>query len=142
MNKIKDVEDCYLKEVEKLLNIQVLYYPNCPSLVSRILKIKEKIYEIIGDRGLNQIQIITTPVGIQEFIDAAVQSAFNRLNLSTGPLPSQEQPVTVKELCSFLGVTEPTIIRWRKKGKIPFMQVGSRVLFQKSVVLKALENKK
>jgi excisionase family DNA binding protein len=53
-----------------------------------------------------------------------------------------EQPVTVKEICSFLGVTEPTIIRWRKKGKVPFLQVGSRILFQKSAVLKALENKK
>ena len=88
---------------------------------------------------LEQIQIITTQEGIQNFIDCAVQSAFNRLNIHAGAPYVEERPITVKELCSFLGVTEATIIRWRKKGKIPFMQVGSRVLFQKSVVLKALE---
>ncbi len=56
--------------------------------------------------------------------------------------PDDEKPITVKELREYLGVTEATIIRWRKKGKIPFMQLGSRVLFNRSAVLSALETKK
>ncbi len=50
-----------------------------------------------------------------------------------------EQPVSQAEICRFLNVTEPTIIRWRKKKLVPFLQIGSRVLFQKSKVIAALE---
>lgn len=53
-----------------------------------------------------------------------------------------EQPINQQEICHFLNITEPTLIRWRKKGKIPFLKIGSRVLYQKSAVLAALENKK
>ena len=53
-----------------------------------------------------------------------------------------EQPVTTKQLCEFLRVTEPTIIRWRKKGKIPFMQIGSAVRFNLPAVISALEVKR
>ena len=61
------------------------------------------------------------------------------------PLPANndcqpiEKPITTKELCDFLNISEPTIIRWRKKGKIPFLQVGSSVRFSKASVIKALE---
>lgn len=93
---------------------------------------------------MDQIQIISTPAGIQDFINSAVQSAFNNLKVAANPESPQaaEKPITVKELCNFLRVTEATVLRWRKKGKIPFMQLGSRVLFNKSAVIKALENKK
>lgn len=53
-----------------------------------------------------------------------------------------EQPINQQEICRFLDITEPTLIRWRKKGKIPFLKIGSRILYQKSAVLAALENKK
>lgn len=56
--------------------------------------------------------------------------------------PVIEQPVNQQALCQFLGITEPTVIRWRKKGKIPFLQIGSRILYQRNKVIEALENKK
>lgn len=43
------------------------------------------------------------------------------------------------EMCLFLDITEPTIIRWRKKGVIPFMQIGSAIRYDVNAVLKALE---
>jgi len=55
---------------------------------------------------------------------------------------NSEPPITTKELISFLNITEPTLIRWRKRGKIPFLKIGSRVLYQKSAVIAAIENKK
>ncbi|WP_158991676.1 helix-turn-helix domain-containing protein [Mucilaginibacter sp. L196] len=88
-----------------------------------------------------QLQLITTPQELQIAIDTAVKSAFQKVTPITQD-SQNEQPITVKELCQFLGITEPTIIRWRKKGKIPFMQIGSRILFQKSKVIAALESKK
>ncbi|SDS82363.1 Helix-turn-helix domain-containing protein [Mucilaginibacter mallensis] len=53
-----------------------------------------------------------------------------------------EQPINQQALCQFLGITEPTIIRYRKRGKIPYLQIGSRILYQKDKVIAALENKK
>ncbi|WP_158995207.1 helix-turn-helix domain-containing protein [Mucilaginibacter sp. L196] len=50
--------------------------------------------------------------------------------------------MNTKQLINFLDITEPTLIRWRKKGKIPFLKIGSRILYQKSAVLAAIENKK
>lgn len=55
------------------------------------------------------------------------------------PKGENEKPITTLELCEFLGVTEPTIIRYRKKGKIPFFQIGSSVRYNKTKVIDALE---
>jgi len=93
--------------------------------------------------ALDQIQIISTPAALQELIDNSVRLAFEKLNTTaTSEQGKNEQPVNTKELCSFLGITTPTAIRWRKRGKLPFLQIGSRILYQKSAVLAALENKK
>lgn len=53
----------------------------------------------------------------------------------------QERPITTKQLCEHLGITEPTVIRWKKKGKIPYMRIGASVRFNLKDVLKALEKK-
>lgn len=86
-------------------------------------------------------QIISTRAEFQELLDGAVKVAIEK-HFNYIPSPISEQPVNTKEICSFLDVTEPTLIRWRKKGKIPFLQVGSRILYQKAAVLAALQNKK
>lgn len=41
-----------------------------------------------------------------------------------------------------LGVTRPTLLKWRKEGRIPFIQVGSVVRYDLDKVLEALESKK
>lgn len=89
-----------------------------------------------------QIQIIATAEGLQDIINNAVQTAFDKLQTNGEQTRTKESPISVKELCVFLGVTEPTIIRWRRKGKIPFMQIGKRVLYDKNKVVEALEKKK
>lgn len=45
-------------------------------------------------------------------------------------------------LCTRLGITEPTAIRHRKRGLIPFLAIGSSVRYNWPEVVKALENKK
>ena len=50
-----------------------------------------------------------------------------------------EKPITTAELCSFLGITEPTVIRLRKRGKIPFLQIGGSIRYDKASVVQALE---
>lgn len=46
------------------------------------------------------------------------------------------------QLMAKLGVTRPTLSRWRKENRIPFIQVGSVVRYDLEKVLEALENKK
>jgi excisionase family DNA binding protein len=58
------------------------------------------------------------------------------------PLPEQENPIDTKELCKRLAITEPTVIRWRKKGKIPYMTIGSSIRYDWNAVLTALQAQK
>lgn len=91
---------------------------------------------------MNQIQIISDPEELQQYFDIALDKALKRYTgFKVGEVnPEAEKPVNTKDICEFLDVTEPTLIRWRNKGKIPFLQIGSRILYQKSAVLKALKN--
>ena len=57
------------------------------------------------------------------------------------PLPLQPEIINRDELCRRLDITEPTAIRWEKKGKIPCFRVGSNVRYNWPVVVQTLENK-
>jgi len=84
---------------------------------------------------------LTTPE-VRQLFRQELETYFENHSLNSASKPQNEQPINTKELISFLDITEPTLIRWRKKGKIPFLKIGSRILYQKSAVLAALENKK
>jgi hypothetical protein len=45
------------------------------------------------------------------------------------------------ELCKRLDITEPTAIRWEKKGKIPCFRIGSNVRYNWHNVINVLEGK-
>lgn len=86
-----------------------------------------------------QLQFITPQEGLQQAISAALTEFAKQI-------PHPYQPVTdpveingTKELCARLDITEPTVIRWRKKGKIPFLLIGSSVRYNYRAVIKALE---
>ena len=84
---------------------------------------------------------LTTPE-VRQLFREELETYFGNSNQNTQIPLRDEQPVTTKQLCDFLSVTEPTIIRWRKKGKIPFMQIGSAVRFNLPAVISALEVKR
>jgi len=46
------------------------------------------------------------------------------------------------EAAKFLGVSLPTIIRWKKQKKIPYYQQGRVVLFDKTELLTAMQKNK
>ena len=76
-------------------------------------------------------------------VEAAEQGAsmaLAKFNLCADP-PNQEKPISGKELCGYLGITLPTLIRYRNKGKIPSIKIGSKIMYNKDDVVKALENK-
>lgn len=68
-----------------------------------------------------------------------LESRFSETNIAT-PF----QPVEIigrKELCNRLDITEPTVIRWENKGKIPCFRIGSNVRYNWQTVINALEGK-
>jgi excisionase family DNA binding protein len=85
-----------------------------------------------------QIQIISTPSELQALIDSSVKQAFEKLSPNFKRDETNDTPVSTKEICKFLNITEPTLIRWRQKGKIPFLRIGGRLMYQKSAVVEAL----
>lgn len=81
---------------------------------------------------------LTTPE-VRQIFRQELETYFENKNQNNFESSKNEQPITTKQLCDFLGITEPTVIRWRKKGKIPFLQIGSSIRFNLTSVITALE---
>lgn len=56
---------------------------------------------------------------------------------SIAPTP-QIEIINREELCKRLDITEPTAIRWEKKGKIPSFRIGSNVRYNWPLVIDSL----
>lgn len=85
--------------------------------------------------------IVTTPHELEALMAKVLDSRIAQLGVSS-PSTSPKEIIDTDTLCQRLGITEPTAIRHRKRGLIPFLTIGSAVRFNWDEVLKALENKK
>lgn len=77
-----------------------------------------------------------------EVIIELLNKLLEEKNNETSLIP--KVPVEIidrKELCKRLSITEPTAIRWDKKGKIPSFNIGSNVRYNWKTVLEKLESK-
>lgn len=63
-------------------------------------------------------------------------------SFTTGAIPLQPEIINREELCKRLDITEPTAIRWEKKGTIPSFRIGSNVRYNWPKVVEALESQK
>lgn len=63
-------------------------------------------------------------------------------NISTSKYQLAPEIINRDELCKRLDITEPTAIRWEKKGAIPSLRIGSNVRYNWPKVIEALEGKK
>jgi len=86
------------------------------------------------------IQIISSQEALQETFNQMFKDALKSL-------PNQEAEketilMTGEELCKKLDVTIQTLIRWRHKGKLPYLQIGSSIRYDFNKVLDALEGSK
>lgn len=69
---------------------------------------------------------------LTEVVTSVVRSELSKVQ------SVNEKPISQKELAKYLNVSERTIMRWRDKGDVPYLQIGHRILYQTSEVLKAL----
>ena len=77
---------------------------------------------------------LTTPEIRQMF-----REELENFSPQTPNLHPKPEILTGEELCKKLGVTIQTLIRWRHKGKIPFMRIGSSIRYDFIKVLEAIE---
>ena len=52
---------------------------------------------------------------------------------------SQFDLINSRELLEKLGISPPTLFRWREKGKIPYLRVGESIKYNLADVIKAIE---
>lgn len=70
-------------------------------------------------------------------IEMALQQLSQPQSIATSKV--SDQLLTGQELCKFLAVSEPTLWKWRKNGKVPFVRIGGQVRFDRNKVIAALE---
>jgi len=72
----------------------------------------------------------------------AVSAIINYLNNTGGTtscLPPEPVILDNIGLCEKLNLSLPTLVRWRQKGKIPFMNIGASIRYDFNKVLQAIE---
>jgi hypothetical protein len=83
---------------------------------------------------------------MQNPFDAIIQrldGIDSKLNVASNPpATSPTEIIDRSELCKRLNITEPTAIRWEKRGVIPSFRIGSNVRYSWFKVIEALEGKK
>jgi excisionase family DNA binding protein len=85
-------------------------------------------------------EILLSPLPLNEF-EILVENSLRRViseQTSTAPLT---EIISRDELCKRLNITEPTAIRWERKGKIPSFRIGSSVRYNWHSVIETLEKK-
>lgn len=83
---------------------------------------------------------LTTEDQLRSVVSECINEVFQeRSSTQSNILP---EIIDTKELLLRLGLSEPTVIRYRQKGVIPFLQVGSAIRYDYQKVLDALEKKK
>lgn len=82
------------------------------------------------------------PSAVSDILDQLKELNQRIANDGVSKPQNHENPIDTKELCKRLAITEPTAIRWRKKGKIPYLSIGSSIRYDWNAVLTALQAQK
>lgn len=86
------------------------------------------------------IEINFNKVELANIVKEAVAEEMARTAQST-PEPQPKTLHSIRELADFLGCSVVTAQRYKNEGRIPYSQVGRKVLFNTADVLKAIVKK-
>lgn len=80
-------------------------------------------------------------------LSALVKNAVNEamaeiLNRSEPPAPERKILHSIRDLSEFIGCSTVTAQRLKNEGRIPYRQIGRKVMFDTAEVLKAMEQGK
>lgn len=85
---------------------------------------------------MNQPIIILTEQQLEDFAQRILEGY--KASAPKTELPSAAEIITPEQLCKRLAISKQTQIRFRKKGKIPWLQIGTSIRYNWQEVLKAL----
>jgi excisionase family DNA binding protein len=88
----------------------------------------------------NKNKVTFFPYSFDE-LKEVIKQAISEMNSETSKektIESEDAYLSQKEAARFLRVSPPTIIKWKKEGKIPYYQEGRTILFKRSELLEAL----
>lgn len=77
---------------------------------------------------------------VLECIKEALQETSSQARFDQAK--ANREIIDTKELLLRLSLSEPTVIRYRQKGVIPFLQIGNAIRYDYQKVLEALEKRK
>ena len=83
--------------------------------------------------------IVTTAEDLRKLICNAIEDYFSKYTPLQEEVKTDDKLVTTAELCAYLGITPQTLIRYKKKYKIPFVQLGGSFRYSIPEVKKALK---
>lgn len=82
--------------------------------------------------------LLLTQVSFDELLQKVREAVREELeNLPASPNVSQL--ITEKELCQHLGISLPTAHRYRKRGDIPFIEIGNSIRYDLQSVIEKLK---
>lgn len=85
-----------------------------------------------------QNDFILSPIPLHELREMINSAVKNALQRNSGPETVPGDLISQKELCEKLRVAPSTLIRWKKKGKIPFVLVGDSPKYVYQQVINSL----
>lgn len=89
---------------------------------------------IIRGDDADRIQLVVNAKDLRDLLDGAMAFAMKTIKERDEP-----EYYTREELAALLHVSQPTLLDYRKKGKIPEpVRIGDRVLFDKAQVREAI----
>ena len=86
--------------------------------------------------------IVVTENELRQIVKETVAEFYDKLYQNRHEMelvPAKEEIINRKELAERLDITEPTIIRWERKKKIPVIRIGSAVRYNWKAVIASLE---
>ncbi len=92
----------------------------------------------MDSEGKNII-IISDPLQLEAIVTKAIDNYFSTRQM---PGHAPTEILSPDQLCERLGISIPTQIRYRKKGLLPYIQIGDLIRYDLHKVLKALEKNK
>lgn len=85
--------------------------------------------------------LILSQIPLNDLMEQIRQAVRDEMSNMQKPVDIglSNSPMTSGELAKYLKISEQTVLTWKKKKKIPCIQIGSAVRYNLQSVLKALE---
>lgn len=77
--------------------------------------------------------VLTKKDDLVALINEAITTAL--ANFKPVELQQQDTLLTQSEAVELLHISEPTIIQWRKDGRVPYQKIGKRVYYSRKALL-------